>query len=235
MKHIVSRLIVQQQRRGALVSPTINVLSRPTLGLLALLSEALPAVREKEIPFFEKLDEDGKIALVRLRALETNKRPQELEEFMSFWRNDFDLAHLACHGVFEDSSPMRSHIRISDDFMITLQDLVVYKLSIAGHPLVVMNACQIGKLNPLYTSSFAKAFLKYGAIGVVASECKVLDAFAAEFAEQLYTRLLGGECLGSSLLACRRYFLNLRSDPSGLLYSMYAPPTVRFQIGAPSG
>jgi len=235
MKHIVSRVIVQQQRRGAFVLPTIHVPSRPKLGLLALISEELPAVRDKEIPFFEKLDEDGRIALVRLRALETSNRPQELEKFMSFWRNEFDLAHLACHGFFEDGSPMHSHIRVSDDFIITLQDLAVYQLNIAGHPLVVLNACQTGKLNPLYTSNFAAAFLKYGALGVITSQGAVPDAFAAEFAEQLYTRLLAGECLGSSLLACRIHFLKLRNNPSGLLYSMYAPPTIRFEIGAQSG
>jgi CHAT domain len=233
MRHILSRVIVQQQR--GLVVPTIQIPSRPRLGLMTLISEELPAVREREIPFFEKLDEDGKIALVRLRALEIGRWPQELEEFMRFWRCDFHLAHLACHGFFEDSSPMHSHIRISDDFVITLKDLVVYNLNIAGHPLVVMNACQTGALNPLYTSSFAAAFLKYGALGVVTSEGVLPDTFAAEFAEQLYTRLLAGECLGSSLLACRKYFLKLRNDPSGLLYSMYAPPTIRFQIGGASG
>lgn len=234
MKHILSRVLVRQQHRGV-IFPTIEVPSRPRLGLLALLSEELPAVREMEIPFFEKLDEDGKIALVRLRALEIGRRPQELEEFMSFWRRDFHLAHLACHGSFEHGSPMHSHICISDNFKVTLQDLAVYNLNIAGHPLVVMNACQTGALNPLYTSNFAAAFLKYGALGVVTSEGILPDTFAAEFAEQLYTRLLAGECLGSSLLACRKYFLKLRSDPSGLLYSMYAPPTIRFQIGGASG
>ena len=90
-----------------------------------------------------------------------------------------------------------------------------------------MNACETGNLNPLYTSYFAKAFLKCGARGVVATECAVPDAFAADFAEQLYTHLLAGEPLGESLLAARRYFLENYHNPSGLLYSMYAPPTIR--------
>jgi len=79
--------------------------------------------------------------------------------------------------------------------------------------------------SPLY-SSIA------GCGAVVATECAVPDAFAAEFAEQLYTHLLAGEQLGESLLATRRYFLEKYHNPSGLLYSMYAPPSIRLaQIG----
>jgi len=54
-------------------------------------------------------------------------------------------------------------------------------------------------------------------------------AFAADFAEQLYAHLLAGEPLGESLLATRRYFLEKYNNPSGLLYSMYALPSIRLQ------
>jgi len=90
-----------------------------------------------------------------------------------------------------------------------------------------MNACETGNLNPLYTSYFSADFLKRGARGVVATECAVPDVFAADFAQQLYTHLLAGEQLGESLLATRRYFLEKYHNPSGLLYSMYAPPSIR--------
>ena len=229
LTHIVSRVIVQRDRPGAFVSPTIQVASLPKLGLLSC--EKLPGVRKTEIPFFEQLAADGKIALLRLRALEAADWQEEFKEFKNFWLNEFDLAHFACHALFNNESPPQSYIEISNDFRITLMDMDVYGLVIDGYPLIVMNACETGNLNPLYTSYYAAAFLKYGARGVVASECTVPDAFAASFAEQLYTRLLAGECLGNSLLACRRYFLQQHNDPSGLLYSMYAPPTIRFKIG----
>jgi CHAT domain-containing protein len=106
-------------------------------------------------------------------------------------------------------------------------DMEVYGIVVNGHPLVVLNACETGNLNPLYTANFAAAFLKYGALGVVATECAVPDAFAADFAQQLYTHLLAGEPLGESLLATRRYFLEEYHNPTGLLYSMYAPPSIR--------
>jgi hypothetical protein len=230
MNYIISRVIVQEARPGAFVSPVIPVGPRPKLGLLTYLE--LPSVREKEIPFFEKLDGDGKIALFKLRALNPKKKREEFKEFRSFWEKALNLAHFACHAFYEDESPNLSRILLSDEFPITLQDMEVYGITISGHPLIIMNACETGNLNPLYTSYFAAAFLKYGARGVVATECAVPDAFAADFAQQLYAHLLAGEPLGESLLATRRYFLEKYHNPSGLLYSMYAPPSIRLaQIG----
>jgi CHAT domain-containing protein len=103
----------------------------------------------------------------------------------------------------------------------------VHRVAIDGHPLVILNACRTGNNNPLYTSFFAGAFLKFGARGVVATECEVPDDFAAEFAEQLYQHLLAGRSLGESLLSARQFFLTERNNPSGLLYSLYASPSLR--------
>jgi hypothetical protein len=229
MNCITSRIIVQEARPGAFVSPIIPVAQRPKLGLLTYCN--LPAVEEKEIPFFEQLDGDGRIALFRLRNLDPTKRREEFKEFKGFWSNAFNLAHFACHAFYEDP-PNLSRIVLSDEFAITLQDMEVYGIAIDDHPLIIMNACETGNLNPLYTSHFAAAFLKYGARGVVATECAVPDAFAADFAQQLYAHLLAGELLGESLLATRRYFLDKYQNPSGLLYSMYAPPSIRLaQVG----
>jgi len=225
MNYIISRVIVQEARPGAFVPPVIPVDPHPKLGLLTYCG--LPKVVEKEIPFFEKLADDGKIALFKLRALKPEKKREEFKEFKSFWEEALNLAHFACHAFYEDGSPNLSHILLSDEFPITLMDMEVYGLTVNGHPLIIMNACETGNLNPLYTSYFAAAFLKYGARGVVATECAVPDAFAADFAEQLYAHLLAGDPLGESLLTTRRYFLEKYHNPTGLLYSMYAPPSIR--------
>ena len=90
-----------------------------------------------------------------------------------------------------------------------------------------MNACETGNLNPLYTSRFVAAFMRAGALGVVATECALPDIFAARFAKKLYLYLLKGKPLGASLLATRQYFLKKYHNPSGLLYSMYAAPSIK--------
>ncbi len=224
MNHQISRIVIQDARPGAFVSPEINVNTCPKLGML--LYSRLAGV-EKEQSFFKKLQDEGKLAFFLLRPLNHGKKREEFQEFKIFWKNCFNLAHFACHAVYVSDSPNLSYIRLSDDFPITLREMDANEIEIDGHPLIIMNACETGNLNPLYTSNFAIAFLKYGARGVVATECTVPDAFAADFAERLYTHLLAGEPLGKSLLAVRQYFLQEYNNPSGLLYSMYAPPSIR--------
>lgn len=225
--YVVSRVIVQNARPGAFVSPIIAVKERPTLGLLTY--GKLAGVEKKEVPFFEMLDKDGKIHLFKLRPLDPKKKGKEFGEFKGFWKNSFNLAHFACHAVCDDKAHEKSYLRLSDEFEITLMDLTTRDFSINGHPLIIMNACETGNMNPLYTSYFAVEFLKYGALGVVATECQVPDTFAAGFAEQLYLHLLIGKPLGESIRNTRRYFLE-RGNPSGLLYSMYAPPSIQIKL-----
>lgn len=225
MNCVISRVIVQSTRPGAFVSPVIHVADRPRLGLLTYLG--LDHVVKREIPFFEQLHDNGKIALFHLRPLDRKKKQVELGEFKAFWGNALNLAHFACHASYDNEEPELSCILLSDQFPISLQDMEVYSIQINGNPLIIMNTCETGNVNPLYTLYFARAFLKYGALGVVATECDVPDAFAADFAEQLYGHLLAGEPLGASLLATRRYFLQEYNNPSGLLYSMYAPESIR--------
>jgi hypothetical protein len=223
--YIISRVIAKGTRSGAFVSPTIYLDDLPKLGLLTY--SGLPSVVAKEIPFFEKLADDGEIDLVKLCALDPNKKLDELRRYQRFWSNAFSLAHFACHAFYVDGSPDESSLLLSDEFQVSLMDMMNYDIAINGHPLVFMNACETGNLNPLYTSYFAEAFLERGVRGVVATECTIPDGFAADFAEHLYTYLLAGKSLGESLLATRRHFLKKFHNPAGLLYSMYAPPSIR--------
>jgi hypothetical protein len=229
MGYVISRVIAKGVHSGAFVSPTIVVDSAPNFGLLTY--GGLHSVAEQEIPFFRKLDEDHKIHLLQLRALDPHKKREELKEFQSFWSNALNVVHFAGHAYYEDGSPDLSYLLLSDEFRISLMDLVNYEIVLSDHPLVIMNACDTGNLNPLYTSYFAQMFLQYGARGVVATECTVPDAFAADFAERLYGHLLGGERLGQSLLDTRTYFLETYHNPTGLLYSMYAPQSIRLAQG----
>jgi hypothetical protein len=225
MNSIVSRVIVRPGGSGAFLSPIIAVPSRPMLGLLTC--NDLPSVTERELVFFEKLAEEGKIALFKLRALDPLDRNRGIEEFRGFLKKSFNFAHLACEAIYLDEHPNRSHILLADNFSISLQDMEVYEVVIDSHPLVILNACKTGNINPLYTSYFVDAFIRSGARGVVATECLVPDVFAAAFAEQLYKHILSGTALGDSMLRTRRYFLEELNNPSGLLYSMYASPSLR--------
>ena len=211
MKLTISRKIHQRLGAGAYISPSMRVANAPNVGLLTYLR--LRAVREKEIPFFETLAQANKIALFRLRPLDAQKWDEEFQQFKHFWNQEMHFAHLACHAHYENSDPTRSSIRLENEFCICLEDMEADEITINGNPLVILNACETGQLNPLYTSHFAGAFLQYGARGVVATECAVPDSFAADFTEQLYTHLLAGQPLGKSLLRTRQYFWQEHGNP----------------------
>lgn len=72
MSYIISRVIAQEHRPGAFVSPVITFRHQPKLGLLTYCG--LSSVLEKEIPFFEYLASTGQIALSKLRALNFEKK-----------------------------------------------------------------------------------------------------------------------------------------------------------------
>ncbi len=226
-RYSISRIIVQDNPSGSFISPIIAVKTCPSVGLFT--DTTLPAVVELEIPFFEKIQNDGKIDLFKLRTLDPHpgKKQSEIFEFKKFWQNGLNIAHFACHAEYKTDLPDQSYITLSNGFVITLMDLTTYDVIINHHPLVIMNACKTGNLNPLYTSYFAASFLRRGARGIVATECVVPDIFAASFAQKMYDRFLEGQRLGDLLLATRLFFLREHDNPTGLLYSMYASPAIR--------
>ncbi len=204
---------------------TIGVEARIKIGLLT--DTSLHFVKNKEIPFFEKLNDTGRISLIKLEELCLDRVVEGFSKFEIFWGNDFNIAHFACHAEYV-GGPNKSKFTLTNDFPISLQDMD--DLTINGKPLIFMNACESGTLNPLYTKSFASYFIQRGAVGVVATECVIPDQFAAAFAERLYTLLLKKQKqLGESLLATRKYFYK-KGNPTGLLYSMYAPPSIRVSV-----
>lgn len=223
MNYIISRNI----RPGPFRSPVLP--RRPKLGLVA--DNALPAVQKKEVPFFHHLKGMQAIRLKELQALDAGRKKEGLDQFKSFWVEGLDLVHFACHAYCDDSSPSDSSIRVSEEFPITLMEMRNAHISLDGRPLVFLNACTTGNLNPLYTSHFATVFLAQGAVSVVATECDVPDSFAAEFAEDFYIRLLKGERLGSCLLATRQHFIEEFNNPMGLFYSTYGSSLIQVRGG----
>lgn len=229
MNHVISRTITQCNYSGAFVSPKISINSIPKLGVITY--GGLEGVIQEEIPYFRSLEGSQQIQLFILQPLDKSRRRDEIQKFKGFLKNEFDIAHLACHASYDLNSPNQSYILISEEFLITLRDMDSYEMVVNGNPLVIINACDTGNVNTLYTSNFAAAFLRYGARGVIATECAVPDNFASCFSQRLYADLLTGETLGDSILATRQYFWENHENPSGLLYSMYAHPSIQLVQG----
>ena len=224
-RYVLSRC---HTRRGTVpISPVIYFEDHPQLGLLTY--EGLEAVKEREIPFFLALNREKQIVLRKLRPLNAGNRDKEIHVLKKFCNQSFELMHFACHATHVEDLPDTSYITLSDDFRVSLIDLEIAPVTVRGNPLVVLNACETGKRNPVRTADFVAAFLRHGARGVIATECEISDDFAASFTEKLYLQLLTGRSLGESLLQVRRYFLECHDNPMALFYSMYASAFTRLQ------
>lgn len=222
-RHVLSRGI-PRNFSARFLEPGIKTV-QPRVGLL--LYNALRAAVQVELPYFQALHADGIIVLEKLAALDPERHEEGLSEVVRFFNQDRDIVHFGCHAVVEDEGLTRARMLIAEEFPLFLDNLEDNLDTICGAPLVILNACNTGKLNPLYTADFTTALLQRGARGVVATDCAVPDGLAAVFAQRLHDELMKGQRLGASLLAVRLDFLEELGNPFGLLYSMYAHPDVR--------
>ena len=106
--------------------------------------------------------------------------------------------------------------------------MIAYDLSLGHNPLVVLNGCGTGNINPLYVSNLVGMFIECGARGVIATECDIPDQMAAKFSEQLYTYLIEGKELGTSLTLTRNDLVKTYNSPFPLVYALYSSPNYRF-------
>jgi len=222
MRYIIWRNVTCRHD-SSFVSPRIKYSAKPTVGLVTDVS--LDAVKNQEIPFFENLVHDGKISLISLRPLDPQK--DAIEEFLDFWQTEFCLAHFACHAVTEMGGRSSSYLIVSNDYKIYCNKLIALSLWLNNYPLVILNACHTGAVDTLYSQDLARTFLRCGALGVLATECPMPDFLAPNFTKALYYFLLRGLTLGESLLYARWLLWNMFRNPTGLLYSMYAPEAIR--------
>lgn len=225
MNYIVSRAIPMDIGDGLLVSPILRT-ALPLVGL-ATCNE-LSYVLSDEIPALEKLQTEQRILLLRLRTLHAEQHAQELGEFNVFLRKRVDIIHLACH-AYQQHPLSRSYLVVEDNFEISIQDFTVYQFHIENNPLVILNACRTGTMDPLSTANWARLFWERGARGVLATEFRVPDSFAARFTPQLYESFLAGTNIGESLLHTRRHFWKTDGNPLGLAYALYSSPSIRIQ------
>jgi hypothetical protein len=102
-------------------------------------------------------------------------------------------------------------------------------------PLVFLNACGSGAVDPFTTTSFTQLFTSpdYGFLGFIGTEVTVPDLFAGRFGESLYRHFVGGLPLGEAFYAARWHMLRRHHDPFGLMYTLYADPEIQTRKNVP--
>ena len=221
-KYSISRIILQDKRPGEHASRYIE--TPPKVGLVT--SDRLPYVLTHEIPALEKLKSRQKIALTQLQELTETSHEDALLELGRFLGQGWDILHFACH-AYEQTPIERSYLFITKDFRVSMIDFRVSKFELSQHPFVILNACRTSVVNPRYTSSWVRRLWEHGARGVLATDFKVPDDFAATFSAALYAELLKGVSIGKALLNCRRHFWKKESNPLGLAYALYSSPSIK--------
>lgn len=90
-------------------------------------------------------------------------------------------------------------------------------------PLIFLNACNSARLSPYFYIGFVPYMIARGARGVLGTEVETPTYFAAEFAQELFTRLnKANTALGEVLLDVRRSYLLQKRNILGLLYTLHA-------------
>ncbi|MFG2040431.1 CHAT domain-containing protein [Dactylosporangium sp. NPDC048998] len=136
------------------------------------------------------------------------------------------LVYFCCHCV--PSLNGEAYLRLpgdEDEGLISAGDLGFWIGKAGGlrsSPLVLLNACQSGRLITASASQLGAVLLQRGA-GCLLAPCVNIPArFAAAFAEDLFARILpAGRPLGPAVRSAVRAFAGEKRNPLGLTYSLY--------------
>lgn len=155
----------------------------------------------------------------------------------------FDLLHFAGHGQAKqgkiDAANLLLEGRIEDNtyFPASLSATIVSQFcrfqTANNHPLILLNACQVGRSGYALTgiSGFAQAFLRGGAGAFIGSLWSVGDRPARVFSETLYGALLEGFDLAEATRKAREA-ARTAGDATWLAYTVYGHPSLKVTLQA---
>lgn len=148
----------------------------------------------------------------------------------------FDILHFAGHGSADPDNIASASILLQGRqengsyipaYLSTTT--VAQQARLAGpdgsKPLIVLNACQAGRLGQQMSSlgGFAQAFLDRGAGAFISTMWSVGDAPASTFIQALYEELLHEQPISAAATEARRQ-ARLAGDGTWLAYAVYAHP-----------
>jgi CHAT domain-containing protein len=156
---------------------------------------------------------------------------------------NFDLLHFSGHGAARADNIADAQVLLKGrrrGNVVTHEFLSATDVSenldwadpSVGGPLVVLNACQTGRVGELFTTvgGFATAFLNAGASAFVSCLWSVHEEPARVFVESLYEELLKGTPI-SRASAVARAAAREADDPTWLAYVVYARPDAVLATG----
>lgn len=170
-------------------------------------------------------------AVANLRNAEFEERPGREGALSSLGGQEpGDLVYLFCHG--EVRGPLdiggvgSSNVRFGPDDekdALTFEDLSNAATGaefLGGPPLIILNACQIGRRSPVNDDDFASYLVRRKARGVIAATAYVPVSFGRSWAMGFFDRFLAGAEIGPTILELSQAAERVWGMPLGLLYSV---------------
>jgi hypothetical protein len=147
-----------------------------------------------------------------------------------------DIAYFLCHGEYDTQreapyigvgprgSDAKHRVYPSEllQWATTQQDFWSDR-----QPLVFINGCHTANLAPGEILSFVSTFANFGASAVIGTEISIRLPLAAEVAEKMLSRILGGEAVGAVMHSLRWELAN-KGNLLGLAYTPYCLSDLRF-------
>ena len=143
-------------------------------------------------------------------------------------RADIDLLYLLCHARGGSAEPdiKPPVLELQDQEPSTPSRLgadgLAAGVTLAHHPLVVLNGCNTAAFSPDSLSPFIRILVRdCEAAGVLGTEVPIPELLAGEAGRLFLDAFLGGASAGDALLGLRRNLI-ARGNPMGLAYTLYA-------------
>ena len=144
----------------------------------------------------------------------------------AFAEGAFDGWHFTGHGAARDENPDKSAMVLVGGEALTPETVSGRGANVgASHPLVFINACQVGRSGMALTGigGWANRFVEAGAGAFIGAYWSVFDEPAYRFAREVYTRLLDGTPVGEAVRDAR-LAIRAPGDPTWLAYTVFADP-----------
>lgn len=196
---------------------TTPTLSLDNVGVVVPADSGLPFA-ETERTFLESLGGNGR----RVESI-----PADWEGVQEALKSGtYDCLHFTGHGAAQDENPDRARILLEQGQEFQPADVTGEAAKLGrAHPLVFLNACQVGRGGMSLTDigGWANRFLEAKAGAFIGTYWSVFDEPAAQFTEALYPSLIGGAPIGEAVRDARAA-IKPSDDPTWLAYTVFADP-----------
>ena len=178
-------------------------------------------------------ERDFVLALAGAGRKVTPIAPSFAEVQDAFTAGVYDGWHFTGHGAARDANPDQSSIILDGEQSFTPEDVSGQAANVGiPHPLVFINACQVGRGGMGLTGigGWARRFVQTGAGAFIGAYWSVYDEPAFAFAKEVYTRLLDGTPIGEAVRGAR---VSVREggDPTWMAYTVFADPFATIEAG----